>query len=221
VTRHGPGLPPNHGNHAHWDVRDGLADGREHFEKRLTFRAEGQLSPMSRIRRRLGGCSSDTVTASGQIGCVAEHAQVLAGGPGSPAAGTGRRRGRRSHRVYGRRRPRADTAPDGHCDAQGAVLAEHENPGEATCMSCADESGCGRGPVLGGRPGDPLVVPDARPSREAGPASSAPGTAPTGRSASRSHLLQGAPLGTRGHGGGARSQARPGTAGWLTPGGAS
>ena len=33
---------------------------------------------------------------------------------------------------------------------KGAVLAEHENPGEVTCTSCADESGCGRGPVLGG-----------------------------------------------------------------------
>ena len=39
--------------------------------------------------------------------------------PGSSAAGTGRRRGRRSHRGYGCRRSRADTAPDGHCDAQG------------------------------------------------------------------------------------------------------
>jgi hypothetical protein len=43
VTRHGPGLPLNHGNHAHRDVRYGLADGDKHVEEGLTFRAEGQL----------------------------------------------------------------------------------------------------------------------------------------------------------------------------------
>jgi hypothetical protein len=35
VTGHGPDLPPNHGNHAHRDVRYGLADGEEHPEEEL------------------------------------------------------------------------------------------------------------------------------------------------------------------------------------------
>ena len=64
---------------------------------------------MSRIRRRLGGCSSDTVTASGQIGCVAEHAQVLAGGPESPAAGTGRAAAEVALRI------RSSAATSGYC----------------------------------------------------------------------------------------------------------
>lgn len=64
-----------------------------------------------------------------------------------------------------------------------------------------------------GRPGDLLVVPDACPGLEAAPASSAPGTAPTGHSASPSHLRQGAPPAHGGMASGARSRARPGTAG--------
>ncbi len=54
-----------------------------------------------------------------------------------------------------------------------------------------------------------------------GAGSRAPGTAPAGRSASWSHRRQGAPPAHGGMASGARSRARPGTAGWLTPGGAS
>ena len=58
----------------------------------------------------------------------------------------------------------ADTVVGGHerilrqtviAMLKGAVLAEHENPGEATCMSCADESGCGRGRLGGSRREEP------------------------------------------------------------------
>ena len=51
VTTHGPALPLNHGDHAHQDVRYGLADGGKHVEEGLTFRAGGQLSPAGAMRR--------------------------------------------------------------------------------------------------------------------------------------------------------------------------
>ena len=54
VTRQGPGLPLDHGDHAHRDVRYGLADDGEHVEEGLTFRAEGQLIPVSGTRRLPG-----------------------------------------------------------------------------------------------------------------------------------------------------------------------
>ena len=73
-----------------------------------------------------------------------------------------------SHRGYGCRRPRADTAPDGHCDAQCAVLAEHENPGEATVHVLRGRMRLSAGELSWeGRSGDLLVVPDARHSLEA------------------------------------------------------
>ena len=70
----------------------------------------------------------------------------------------------------------ADTVVGGHerilrqtvvAMVKGAVLAEHENPGEATVYVLRGRVRLSAGDLLGGRSGDLLVVPDARHSLEA------------------------------------------------------
>jgi hypothetical protein len=98
VTRQGPELPLNHGDHAHRDVRYGLADDGEHVEEGLTFRAEGQLIPVSGTRRLPGRLLFGRGHGLRADWMCRRTSEVLTGSPGSSAAGTGRRRGRRSHR---------------------------------------------------------------------------------------------------------------------------
>ena len=63
---------------------------------------------------------------------------------------TGPRRGRRSHRGYGRRRPRADTARQALRRSRAPFSPSTRTRARRPCTSCADESGCRRGPVLAG-----------------------------------------------------------------------
>ena len=161
MTGHGPGLPPNHGNHAHRDVRYGLADGGEHPEEELTFRGEGQLSPMSRIRRRPG--------------------RLLFGHGHGLWADWMCRRTCRSSRW------------------RRWVISCWNGPALVTCLSCRTRA-----------------LASWRPQHRAHRGRHLPGALLAGVI-----FCEGAPPAQGGMAGGARSRVRPGTAGWLTPGGAS
>ena len=71
----GPGLPFNHGDHAHRDVRYGLANGGRHVEEGLTFRAEAQpgLWGWDNVRLAAARPTEHTSTAPRTPHCSARY----------------------------------------------------------------------------------------------------------------------------------------------------
>ena len=83
----GPGLPFNHGDHAHRDVRYGLADGGKHVEEGLTFRAEGQPGLWGWDNVRLVAAPADRApidgTADAALFCAVHDVMRHPGGAGA------------------------------------------------------------------------------------------------------------------------------------------
>jgi hypothetical protein len=118
------------------------------------MRPSGRGPPgIAKLSSRWPGCSADSrsprrVTGSGnEAGVPFNHKRASCFGRGNHAAlrtnwSSGRLKpmddaGRRSHRGYGCRRSRADSAPDGHCDAQEGACKKAVTPGTSTMASLA------------------------------------------------------------------------------------
>ena len=151
------------------DVRYGPADGGEHVAEGLTVRAEGQLSPMSGISRRPGWLLFGRVHGPLSRLEVSPEMQKFS------LEALGHQLLERAGAAGGGHA--ADTVVGGHerilrqtviAMVKGAVLAEHENPGEATVHVLRGRVRLSAGDLSWeGRSGDLLVVPDARHSLEA------------------------------------------------------